>query len=120
MLNVDLALRKFKGSTAKNDETEFSYCLHCIFVSPVFRVSAKNSAGAVSPPSESTGPVECRDMSEAPTVEIDAKFSETVTVKAGDNVKIETKIAGKERVMFNTICIIYPKRPKYRFQQICR
>uniref|UniRef100_A0A669Q3Q5 Titin n=1 Tax=Phasianus colchicus TaxID=9054 RepID=A0A669Q3Q5_PHACC len=43
-----------------------------------FRVIAKNAAGAVSKPSDSTGPITARDEVELPRISMDPKYKETI------------------------------------------
>uniref|UniRef100_A0A673JA88 Titin n=1 Tax=Sinocyclocheilus rhinocerous TaxID=307959 RepID=A0A673JA88_9TELE len=47
-----------------------------------FRVLARNSAGAVSNPSDPSDPIICKDDIEEPRIMVDAKFKDTVLVKA--------------------------------------
>uniref|UniRef100_A0A672NYG7 Titin n=1 Tax=Sinocyclocheilus grahami TaxID=75366 RepID=A0A672NYG7_SINGR len=60
-----------------------------------FRVIAKNAAGNLSVPSESTGPITAQDEIEAPSVSMDSKFKDVITVKAGESFSIDADIAGK-------------------------
>uniref|UniRef100_A0A3B3QDG0 Titin n=1 Tax=Paramormyrops kingsleyae TaxID=1676925 RepID=A0A3B3QDG0_9TELE len=60
-----------------------------------FRVSARNSAGAVSEPSEPSDPITCKDDIEEPRVMVDAKFKDVILVKAGDVFKLEADVAGQ-------------------------
>ncbi|KAK1902396.1 Titin, partial [Dissostichus eleginoides] len=61
-----------------------------------FLVKAKNSAGAISVPSETTELVACRDEYEPPTITIDPDMKDGVSVKAGDTIVIRaSKILGK-------------------------
>ncbi|KAI4789000.1 hypothetical protein KUCAC02_035502 [Chaenocephalus aceratus] len=61
-----------------------------------FLVKAKNSAGAISVPSEATELVACRDEYEPPTITIDPDMKDGISVKAGDTIVIRaSKILGK-------------------------
>uniref|UniRef100_A0A673JAC2 Titin n=1 Tax=Sinocyclocheilus rhinocerous TaxID=307959 RepID=A0A673JAC2_9TELE len=60
-----------------------------------FRVIAKNAAGNLSVPSESTGSITAQDEIEAPSVSMDSKFKDVITVKAGESFTIDADIAGK-------------------------
>ena len=60
-----------------------------------FRVCAKNAAGSISEPSESTDPVECQDSFSPPRVDIDPNLKDMIFSKPGDDVKISAAIFGK-------------------------
>uniref|UniRef100_H2YFD1 Titin n=1 Tax=Ciona savignyi TaxID=51511 RepID=H2YFD1_CIOSA len=60
-----------------------------------FRVSAENKAGAVSEASDLSEAITCKDEIAPPRIEFDAKLRDVLTVKAGDNVKLEAKISGR-------------------------
>lgn len=60
-----------------------------------FRVLARNSAGAVSNPSDPSDPIICKDDIEEPRIMVDAKFKDIVLVKAGEVFKIEADVAGQ-------------------------
>uniref|UniRef100_A0A8C4QXL2 Titin n=1 Tax=Eptatretus burgeri TaxID=7764 RepID=A0A8C4QXL2_EPTBU len=60
-----------------------------------FRVIAHNAAGAISEPSESTGPIMARDEVEPPSASMDPKYKETIIVTAGETFKIEADVHGK-------------------------
>uniref|UniRef100_H2YFD5 Titin n=1 Tax=Ciona savignyi TaxID=51511 RepID=H2YFD5_CIOSA len=60
-----------------------------------FRVFAKNAAGAVSIPAMTILPVLVKDDLQPPTIDMDARFAELVTVRAGRTIKIEAGIRGK-------------------------
>ncbi|KAL0977975.1 hypothetical protein UPYG_G00164200 [Umbra pygmaea] len=62
-----------------------------------FRVTAKNSAGVVSEPSQCTGPVTVKDDVMLPGIVLDDKFKKLVVVKAGDILKINADISGRPR-----------------------
>uniref|UniRef100_A0A3B1J086 Titin n=1 Tax=Astyanax mexicanus TaxID=7994 RepID=A0A3B1J086_ASTMX len=60
-----------------------------------FRVIARNAAGILSEPSESTGPITAQDEIEAPSVSMESKFKDVIIVNAGDTFTIDADIAGK-------------------------
>uniref|UniRef100_A0A673JCJ2 Titin n=1 Tax=Sinocyclocheilus rhinocerous TaxID=307959 RepID=A0A673JCJ2_9TELE len=60
-----------------------------------FRVLARNSAGAVSNPSDPSDPIICKDDIEEPRIMVDAKFKDTVLVKAREVFKLEADVAGQ-------------------------
>ncbi|XP_077568062.1 titin-like [Stigmatopora nigra] len=60
-----------------------------------FRVVAKYAAGLLSPPSDHTGPVAVKDDVELPRIVMDVKYRETVSVKAGETLKIRADVAGR-------------------------
>uniref|UniRef100_A0A803XLL0 Titin n=1 Tax=Meleagris gallopavo TaxID=9103 RepID=A0A803XLL0_MELGA len=60
-----------------------------------FRVIAKNAAGAVSKPSDSTGPITARDEVELPRISMDPKYKDTIVVNAGDTFRLEADVHGK-------------------------
>ena len=60
-----------------------------------FRVIARNSAGAVSIPSEPSDPITCKDDIVEPRIMVDAIFKDVVLLKAGENFKLEADIAGQ-------------------------
>uniref|UniRef100_A0A8C1WEY3 Titin n=1 Tax=Cyprinus carpio TaxID=7962 RepID=A0A8C1WEY3_CYPCA len=60
-----------------------------------FRVFARNSAGAVSNPSDPSDPIICKDDIEEPRIMVDAKFKDIVLVKAGELFKLEADVAGQ-------------------------
>lgn len=60
-----------------------------------FRVIARNSAGAVSIPSEPSDPIICKDDIVEPRIMVDAKFKDVVLVKAGDAFKLDADVAGQ-------------------------
>lgn len=59
------------------------------------RVIAKNAAGAISKPSDSTGPDNCRDEVELPRISMDPKFRDTIVVNAGETFRLEADVHGK-------------------------
>lgn len=60
-----------------------------------FRVIARNSAGAVSMPSEPSDPIICKDDIIEPRIMVDAIFKDVVLVKAGESFKLDADIAGQ-------------------------
>uniref|UniRef100_A0A803W0H1 Titin n=1 Tax=Ficedula albicollis TaxID=59894 RepID=A0A803W0H1_FICAL len=60
-----------------------------------FRVIAKNAAGAISKPSDSTGPITARDEVELPRISMDPKYKETIVVNAGETFRLEADVHGK-------------------------
>ena len=60
-----------------------------------FRVIAKNAAGAISKPSDSTGPITARDEVELPRISMDPKFRDTIVVNAGETFRLEADVHGK-------------------------
>uniref|UniRef100_A0A3P9HGQ5 Titin n=1 Tax=Oryzias latipes TaxID=8090 RepID=A0A3P9HGQ5_ORYLA len=60
-----------------------------------FRVFARNSAGAVSAPSQQSEPITCRDDIEEPRLDVDASYSSNVVVMAGEIFKLEASVTGR-------------------------
>uniref|UniRef100_A0A493U1V2 Titin n=1 Tax=Anas platyrhynchos platyrhynchos TaxID=8840 RepID=A0A493U1V2_ANAPP len=60
-----------------------------------FRVIARNAAGCLSEPSESTGPITARDEIEAPGASLDPKYKDVIVVHAGETFALEADIHGK-------------------------
>uniref|UniRef100_A0A3Q1F475 Titin n=1 Tax=Acanthochromis polyacanthus TaxID=80966 RepID=A0A3Q1F475_9TELE len=60
-----------------------------------FRVFARNSAGAVSAPSQSSEAITCRDEIEEPRLDVDASYSSNVVVMAGEVFKLEANVTGR-------------------------
>ena len=60
-----------------------------------FRVIARNSAGAVSVPSEPSDPIICKDDIIEPRIMVDAIFKDVVLLKAGETFKLDADIAGQ-------------------------
>lgn len=60
-----------------------------------FRVFARNSAGAVSAPSQQSEPITCRDDIEEPRLDVDASYSSNVVVMAGEIFKLEARVTGR-------------------------
>uniref|UniRef100_A0A8C6X0I9 Titin n=1 Tax=Naja naja TaxID=35670 RepID=A0A8C6X0I9_NAJNA len=60
-----------------------------------FRVIARNAAGAVSKPSDSTGPITAKDEVELPRISMDPKYKDAIVVNAGETFKLEADVHGK-------------------------
>lgn len=60
-----------------------------------FRVIARNAAGVLSAPSDTTGPITARDEVEPPRISIDPEYTQTLVVNAGENFKIHADVHGK-------------------------
>uniref|UniRef100_A0A8U7MI33 Uncharacterized protein n=1 Tax=Corvus moneduloides TaxID=1196302 RepID=A0A8U7MI33_CORMO len=60
-----------------------------------FRVIARNAAGCLSEPSESSGPITARDEIEAPGASLDPKYRDVIVVHAGETFVLEADIHGK-------------------------
>ncbi|XP_048094834.1 titin-like [Alosa alosa] len=84
-----------KASFTNVKETEFSVEELAEDSKYDFRVIAKNAAGTISKPSESTGSITAKDEVEPPTCEIDSKFSQIMVVNADDTFTLEADVLGK-------------------------
>uniref|UniRef100_A0A3Q3JDQ0 Titin n=1 Tax=Monopterus albus TaxID=43700 RepID=A0A3Q3JDQ0_MONAL len=60
-----------------------------------FRVIAKNAAGAISKPSESTGSITAKDEVDPPKCETDPMYNQTLVVSAGETFSLEANVEGK-------------------------
>uniref|UniRef100_A0A673ANW9 Titin n=1 Tax=Sphaeramia orbicularis TaxID=375764 RepID=A0A673ANW9_9TELE len=60
-----------------------------------FRVIARNSAGAISMPSDPSDPITCKDDIIEPRIMVDAIFKDVVLLKAGESFKLDADIAGQ-------------------------
>uniref|UniRef100_A0A3P9CQW4 Titin n=1 Tax=Maylandia zebra TaxID=106582 RepID=A0A3P9CQW4_9CICH len=60
-----------------------------------FRVIAKNAAGAVSKPSESTGSITAKDEVVPPKSETDPMYNQTIVINAGETFNLEASVEGK-------------------------
>uniref|UniRef100_A0A8C7YJ88 Titin n=1 Tax=Oryzias sinensis TaxID=183150 RepID=A0A8C7YJ88_9TELE len=60
-----------------------------------FRVIARNAAGVLSQPSDSTGPITAKDEVDPPKIDLEAKYSQAVVLNAGETFKLEASIYGK-------------------------
>uniref|UniRef100_A0A8D0DYE2 Titin n=1 Tax=Salvator merianae TaxID=96440 RepID=A0A8D0DYE2_SALMN len=76
-------------------ETEFTVSGLTEDAAYEFRVIARNAAGAVSHPSEPSDAITCRDEIEAPRIMVDAKFKDTLILKAGEVFRLEADVAGR-------------------------
>uniref|UniRef100_A0A8C0B1S7 Titin n=1 Tax=Buteo japonicus TaxID=224669 RepID=A0A8C0B1S7_9AVES len=54
-----------------------------------------NAAGAISKPSDSTGPITARDEVELPRISMDPKYKDTIVVNAGETFRLEADVHGK-------------------------
>uniref|UniRef100_A0A3P8X5B8 Titin n=1 Tax=Cynoglossus semilaevis TaxID=244447 RepID=A0A3P8X5B8_CYNSE len=87
--------RWMKASFANVIETEFVVTALTEDQVYEFRVIAKNSAGVLSLPSESTGSITAKDEVDPPQIDLDTKYSQPVVVNAGDTFRLEASISGK-------------------------
>uniref|UniRef100_A0A3B1ISN7 Titin n=1 Tax=Astyanax mexicanus TaxID=7994 RepID=A0A3B1ISN7_ASTMX len=60
-----------------------------------FRIIARNGAGSVSKPSQCTGSITAKDEVQPPTYEVDSKYSQIITVSAGETFTLEASVLGK-------------------------
>uniref|UniRef100_A0A8C2ZM75 Titin n=1 Tax=Cyclopterus lumpus TaxID=8103 RepID=A0A8C2ZM75_CYCLU len=60
-----------------------------------FRVIARNAAGAVSKPSESTGSITAMDEIDPPKCETDPMYNQTIVINAGETFSLEACVGGK-------------------------
>lgn len=60
-----------------------------------FRIIAKNAAGAISKPSESTGSITAKDEVDPPKCETDPMYNQTLIINAGETFSLEASVAGK-------------------------
>uniref|UniRef100_A0A3P8X464 Titin n=1 Tax=Cynoglossus semilaevis TaxID=244447 RepID=A0A3P8X464_CYNSE len=60
-----------------------------------FRVLARNSAGAVSAPSQPSEACTCRDDIEEPRLDVDTSYSSNIIVMAGEVFKLEANVTGR-------------------------
>uniref|UniRef100_A0A8C6X0A7 Titin n=1 Tax=Naja naja TaxID=35670 RepID=A0A8C6X0A7_NAJNA len=87
--------RWMKASFTNVIETEFTVSGLVEDQRYEFRVIARNAAGSVSEPSESTGPIIARDAIEAPRASLDPKYKDLIVVRAGETFALEADIHGK-------------------------
>uniref|UniRef100_H2YLF2 Titin n=1 Tax=Ciona savignyi TaxID=51511 RepID=H2YLF2_CIOSA len=60
-----------------------------------FRIRAKNTAGSVSEPSETTGPIVCKEEYEPASISLDAALLDGLVVRAGEDVQLHAITEGK-------------------------
>uniref|UniRef100_A0A3B5BAL1 Titin n=1 Tax=Stegastes partitus TaxID=144197 RepID=A0A3B5BAL1_9TELE len=60
-----------------------------------FRVIARNAAGAVSKPSETTGSITAKDEVDPPKCETDPMYNQTIVINAGETFTLEASVEGK-------------------------
>uniref|UniRef100_A0A3B3HPS0 Titin n=1 Tax=Oryzias latipes TaxID=8090 RepID=A0A3B3HPS0_ORYLA len=60
-----------------------------------FRVIARNAAGAVSKPSDTTGSIMAKDEVETPKCETDPVYNQTIVINAGETFTLEASVEGK-------------------------
>uniref|UniRef100_A0A3P8ZW39 Titin n=1 Tax=Esox lucius TaxID=8010 RepID=A0A3P8ZW39_ESOLU len=60
-----------------------------------FRVVARNAAGSISKPSESTGSITTKDEVDPPKCEVDSVYNQVVVVNAGETFTLEASVQGK-------------------------
>uniref|UniRef100_A0A803TKH3 Titin n=1 Tax=Anolis carolinensis TaxID=28377 RepID=A0A803TKH3_ANOCA len=87
--------RWLKANFSNILETEFTVSGLTEDAAYEFRVIARNAAGAVSHPSEPSDAITCRDEIEAPRIMVDAKYKDTLVLKAGEVFKLEADVAGR-------------------------
>uniref|UniRef100_A0A670HZ06 Titin n=1 Tax=Podarcis muralis TaxID=64176 RepID=A0A670HZ06_PODMU len=87
--------RWMKASFTNVTETEFTVTGLVEDQRYEFRVIARNAAGSISEPSESTGPIIARDEIEAPRASLDPKYKDVIVVHAGETFALEADIHGK-------------------------
>lgn len=87
--------RWLKANFSNILETEFTVSGLTEDAAYEFRIIARNAAGAVSQPSEPSDAITCRDDIEAPRIMVDAKYKDTLILKAGEVFKLEADVAGR-------------------------
>uniref|UniRef100_A0A3Q1F4W2 Titin n=1 Tax=Acanthochromis polyacanthus TaxID=80966 RepID=A0A3Q1F4W2_9TELE len=60
-----------------------------------FRIIARNAAGAVSKPSETTGSITAKDEVDPPKCETDPMYNQTIVISAGETFTLEASMEGK-------------------------
>uniref|UniRef100_A0A8U7MIB7 Uncharacterized protein n=1 Tax=Corvus moneduloides TaxID=1196302 RepID=A0A8U7MIB7_CORMO len=87
--------RWLKANFSNILETEFTVSGLTEDAAYEFRVIARNAGGAVSQPSEPSDAITCRDDIEAPRIKVDAKYKETIVLKAGEVFRLEADVSGR-------------------------
>uniref|UniRef100_A0A803Y3E0 Titin n=1 Tax=Meleagris gallopavo TaxID=9103 RepID=A0A803Y3E0_MELGA len=87
--------RWLKANFSNILETEFTVSGLTEDAAYEFRVIARNAGGAVSQPSEPSDAVTCRDDIEAPRISVDAKYKDTLVLKAGEVFRLEADVSGR-------------------------
>uniref|UniRef100_A0A4W5MS48 Titin n=1 Tax=Hucho hucho TaxID=62062 RepID=A0A4W5MS48_9TELE len=60
-----------------------------------FRIIARNAAGSISKPSESTGSITAKDEVDPPKCEVESVYSQVVIINAGETFTLEAAVQGK-------------------------
>uniref|UniRef100_A0A8B9FLI0 Titin n=1 Tax=Amazona collaria TaxID=241587 RepID=A0A8B9FLI0_9PSIT len=87
--------RWLKANFSNILETEFTVSGLTEDAAYEFRVIARNAGGAVSQPSEPSDAITCRDDIEAPQIKVDAKYKDTLVLKAGEVFRLEADVSGR-------------------------
>uniref|UniRef100_A0A7M4F6N7 Titin n=1 Tax=Crocodylus porosus TaxID=8502 RepID=A0A7M4F6N7_CROPO len=87
--------RWLKANFSNILETEFTVSGLTEDAAYEFRVIARNAAGAVSQPSEPSDAITCRDDIEAPKIMVDARYKDTIVLKAGEVFRLEADVSGR-------------------------
>uniref|UniRef100_A0A8B9LS27 Titin n=1 Tax=Astyanax mexicanus TaxID=7994 RepID=A0A8B9LS27_ASTMX len=87
--------RWMKASFANVLDTEFTVTGLTEDSKYDFRIIARNGAGSVSKPSQCTGSITAKDEIQPPTYEVDSKYSQIITVSAGETFTLEASVLGK-------------------------
>uniref|UniRef100_A0A8C9EY58 Titin n=1 Tax=Pavo cristatus TaxID=9049 RepID=A0A8C9EY58_PAVCR len=87
--------RWLKANFSNILETEFTVSGLTEDAAYEFRVIARNAGGAVSQPSEPSDAITCRDDIEAPRISVDAKYKDTLVLKAGEVFRLEADVSGR-------------------------
>uniref|UniRef100_A0A8C0EI22 Titin n=1 Tax=Bubo bubo TaxID=30461 RepID=A0A8C0EI22_BUBBB len=87
--------RWLKANFSNILETEFTVSGLTEDAAYEFRVIARNAGGAVSQPSEPSDAITCRDDIEAPKIRVDAKYKDTLVLKAGEVFRLEADVSGR-------------------------
>uniref|UniRef100_A0A3Q3GMY7 Titin n=1 Tax=Labrus bergylta TaxID=56723 RepID=A0A3Q3GMY7_9LABR len=87
--------RWMKASFANVIETEFLVTGLTEDQIYEFRVIARNAAGVLSLPSDSTGAITAKDEVDPPKIDLEAKYSQAVVLNAGETFRLEAAVYGK-------------------------